>query len=70
MPIPGEAFMTESRYRHKVQDGAFGVLHALWGIGVHRIEILDERGKMIGVGKGETEAAAREQAWKDVNRKD
>lgn len=61
--------MTESRNRHQVQDGTFGILNALFGIGVHRVEILDDRGKAIGVGKGSTEAAAREQAWKDVTRK-
>ena len=61
--------MTDTRQRHQVQDGTFGILNALFGFGVHRIEILDDKGKTIGVGKGSTEAAAREKAWKDVNRK-
>lgn len=58
------------RHRHQVHDGAFGILNALFGVGVHRVEILDEKGQTIGEGKGPTEAAARQEAWKNVNRKD
>lgn len=61
--------MGDFRHRHTVHDRAFGILNAFFGVGVHRIEILDDRGKTIGVGKGPTEAAAREQAWREVNRK-
>lgn len=60
--------MTESRMKHRVHDGAFGILHALFGFGEHSVEILDDQGKTIGVGKGPTEPAARAQAWKDVHR--
>lgn len=57
-----------SGFRHKIHDGAFGILNALLGVGVHRVEIRDDNGQAIGVGKGSTEGAAREQAWNDVNR--
>ncbi len=56
--------------RHQIRDGAFGMLHALFGLAVHRVEILNDRGQMIGKGNGPTEAAARERAWKDVHKKD
>ena len=55
---------------HQVRDNAFGILHALFGVGSHRVEIRDDRGATIGVGTGPSEGAAREQAWKDVHKKD
>ncbi len=62
--------MGEFRHRHTVNDHALGILHALFGVGVHRIEILNDKGQTVGEGKGSTEAGARAQAWKDVSRKD
>ncbi len=56
--------------RHRVHDGAFGILHALFGIGVHRVSILNDKGQTIGEGKGSSEGAAREQAWKNVHLQD
>lgn len=61
--------MSEFHQRHEVRDGAFGVLHALFGFGVHRVEILNDQGRVMGRGKGPSEAAARERAWKDLRRK-
>lgn len=62
--------MGEFHQIHKVHDGAFGMLHALFGLGEHRVEILNNKGQRVGAGKGSTEAAARERAWKEVHKKD
>lgn len=56
--------------RHQVHDGAFGILYALFGVGVHHVSILNDKGHTIGEGKGSSEGAAREQAWKNVQRQD
>lgn len=62
--------MDKYRLTHRVRDGAFGILNTLFGVGVHRVEIRDEKGATVGRGTGSSEAAAREQAWKDVHKKD
>lgn len=62
----------DNKYRltHEVHDGAFGILNALFGIGVHHVEIRDDKGVKIGQGTGRSEAAAREQAWKDMHKQE
>jgi hypothetical protein len=62
--------MDRYRLTHQVRDGTFGILNTLFGVGVHRVEIRDEKGVTVGRGTGPSEAAAREQAWKDVHKKD
>jgi hypothetical protein len=60
--------MSQYHQRHEVKDGAFGVLHALFGMGTHHVDILNDKGQLMGRGTGSTEAAAREEAWKDLHR--
>jgi hypothetical protein len=62
--------MTTFHQKHQVRDGSFGVLHALFGVGSHHVQILNDKGQVIGRGSGPTEAAARERAWKDLRRQD
>jgi hypothetical protein len=62
--------MTHYQQVHQVRDGAFGVLHAVFGVGVHHVELRDETGKTVGRGKGPSEAAARQAAWKDLHQKE
>lgn len=62
--------MSDFHQRHQVRDGTFGVLHALFGLGSHSVEILNDKGQVVGRGTGPTEAAARERAWKDLHRQD
>jgi len=62
--------MSDFQQRHQVRDGAFGVLHALFGFGSHCVEILNDKRQVVGRGTGPTEAAARERAWKDLRRQD
>ena len=59
--------MTEFHQQHTVRDGAFGLLHALFGIGVHHVRILDAGGQTVGEGSGSSEPAARQEAWKQVH---
>jgi hypothetical protein len=63
--------MTHYQQTHRIRDGAFGMLHAVFGLGVHHVEIRDETGKtVVGRGEGSSEAAARQAAWKDVHQKE
>jgi hypothetical protein len=62
--------MTTFHQQHQVRDGSFGVLHALFGFGRHHVQILNEKGQVMGCGTGPTEAAARERAWKELRRHD
>jgi hypothetical protein len=62
--------VTHYEQTHKVRDGAFGVLNALFGVGVHHVEIRDTQGTIVGRGTGPSEAAARQAAWKDVHQKE
>lgn len=53
--------------KHTVEDGAGGLLHGAFDVGVHKVEIVNDKGEVVGEGTGATESGAREQAWKDAN---
>lgn len=56
--------------KHTVEDGAGGLLHGAFDVGVHKVEIVNDKGEKVGEGTGSTESAARERAWDDVKTDD